>query len=437
MDEFAWRPLLYGTCIALLLVGGVRAEEAVSTDSTQSQRPSLRLAKTPCSATAQTVEAVRWMSKRRQFTLRGVPYGVTGLPFAFFSPNTGWNYGVRLHWADYRRRPYRYKLTLHVHLSSEGKLKNRLRLKVPRISGTGFGFRLEFIRGRNLRTRYYGLGNHSEFNRDFVDAKSDYFKDENYYYYVLERDPRILLSLLRHLYGPVSMSVGMGLERIDVDQRGEEAFYLEKGTPDGVVDGFSGFISATRSWDTRDDEVVPHRGFFQEWSYESARNSLLGLFFEQIDFSRITLTNAYYIPLSARWNFSHRMVVETLSGAVPLYAYGEIGGSRRVKGLGGSDSLRGFDTQRFTDDTRFFSNAELRYQIYNMVFYRQDIECLGVVFFDAGRVWPDLDQIGLSGMHISGGGEIRLVWDADFVIRVGLGRGGEQTNRWLSLGQNF
>ena len=427
-----WRPLLHGTCLAVLLGGGAWAQEATRADSMRG--PRLR---TPRSATAQTVEAVRWMSKRRQFTLRGVPYGVTGLPFAFYSPNTGWNYGIRLHWADYRRRPYRYRLTLHVHRSTEGKLKNRVRLKVPRISGTGFGLRLEFIRGRNLRTRYYGLGNNSVFNRDFTDAKSDLFKDENYYYYVLDRDPRILLSLLRQLYGPVSMSVGLGLERIEVEPRGEQAFYLERGTPDGVVDGFSGFISATINWDTRDDEVVPRRGMFLEWSYESARNSLLGLFFEQIDFRRITLTSAYYIPLTRRWNFSHRLVVETLSGAVPLYAYGEIGGSRRVKGLGGSDSLRGIDTQRFTDDARFFSNAELRFQLYELLFYRQHIEWQAAAFVDAGRVWSGLDELGLAGMHFSGGGELRLVWDADFVIRVGLGAAGEQADVWLSLGQNF
>ena len=35
---------------------------------------------------------------------------------------------MRLHWADYRRRPYRYKLTLHLQRSTEGKLKNRIRL---------------------------------------------------------------------------------------------------------------------------------------------------------------------------------------------------------------------------------------------------------------------------------------------------------------------
>ena len=432
------RFLTNGSCIVVLVFAeGAWGEAEVHVDSTHSRPSSPLLAKVSQSATEQTVEAVRWMAKRRQFTLRGIPYGVTGLPFVFLSPNTGWNWGARVHWADYRSQPYLYKLTLHVQQSSEGKLKNRVRLKVPQISGTGFGLGLELVRERNLRTRYYGLGNDSSFNRDFVEPNSADFRDENYYYYILERNPRILVSLFRQLYGPVSMSVGFGLERVDVDQRGTQAFYLERGTPDGVIDGFSGFISATLQWDTRDDEVVPRRGFLQEWSYESARNSLLALFFEPIDFSRVTLTNAYYIPLLPRVNFSHRLVLEVLSGEVPLYAYSEIGGSRRVKGLGGSDSLRGFDTQRFTDDVRFFSNIELRYQLYDIWFYGQYIEWQGMVFFDSGRVWPDLDQIGWSGMHISGGVGVRMVWDADLIIRLGTGVADEQMDVWLSLGQNF
>ena len=430
--------LLNYSCIGVLLFAGSSwGEGAVRVDSTDNQSPAPLLAKVSQSATEQTVEAVRWMAKRRQFTLRGIPYGVTGLPFAYLSPNTGWNWGTRVHWADYRHQPYLYKLTLHVQLSSEGKLKNRVRLRVPRISGTGFGLRIELVRERNIRTRYYGLGNKSTFNRDFIKPSSVDFKDENYYYYILERNPRVLVSLFRQLYGPASMSVGFGLERVDVDQRGTQAFYLERGTPDGVIDGFSGFISATLQWDTRDDEVMSRRGLFQEWSYESARNSLLALFFEPIDFSRVTLTNAYYIPLSPRMNFSHRLVLEVLSGEVPLYAYGEMGGSRRVKGLGGSDSLRGFDTQRFTDDVRFLSNVELRYQLYDIWFYGQYVEWQGVVFFDAGRVWPDLDQIGWSGMHVSGGSGVRMVWDTDLVVRMGAGVADEQVDVWLNLGHNF
>ena len=429
--------LLNGSCIGVLFAVSAWGEGAVRVDSTHSQPSAPLLAKVSLSATEQTVEAVRWMAKRRQFTLRGIPYGVTGLPFAYLSPNTGWNWGARVHWADYRRQPYLYRLTVHVQQSSEGKLKNRVRLRVPRISGAGFGLRMEFVRERNIRTRYYGLGNDSSFNRDFIKPSSADFKDENYYHYILERNPRVLVSLFRQLYGPASMSVGFGLERVDVDQRGTQAFYLERGTPDGVIDGFSGFISATFQWDTRDDEVMPRQGIFQEWSYESARNSLLALFFEPIDFSRVTWTNTYYIPLSSRMNLSHRLVLEALSGEVPLYAYGEIGGSRRVKGLGGSDSLRGFDTQRFTDDVRFLFNVELRYQLYDIWLFGQYVEWQGVVFFDAGRVWPDLHQIEWSGVHVSGGGGVRMVWDTDLVIRMGAGVANEQVDVWLNLGHNF
>ena len=93
-----------------------------------------------------------------------------------------------------------------------------------------------------------------------------------------------------------------------------------------------------------------------------------------------------------------------LAGEIPLYAYGEIGGSRRVKGLGGSDSLRGFDTQRFTDDVRFFSNLEARYKVHSMWFAGQYLEWYGAGYVDTGRVWPDLADVGLGGMHVSAGG---------------------------------
>jgi outer membrane protein assembly factor BamA len=395
------------------------------------------LVRAPLTATEQTVGAVRWMAKRRQFTLRGTPYGVTGLPFVFYSPNTGWNYGTRLHWADYRRRPYRYKLTLHVQKSSAGKVKNRLRLKVPRISGTGFGLRLEASLERNLRTRYYGLGNDSVNDKSLLDRKSPDYKDENYYHYILKEDPRLILSLLRHIYGPVSMSTGLGLERTDVDPLGRKAFYLDQGTPDGVKDGFTGFLSLTLEWDSRDDETVPSSGVFHEWSYQSSRNSVIGLFFREINFQRYTFTDTRYLSHSSRLSFAHRAVFEVLAGEIPLYAYGEIGGTHRVKGLGGNQSLRGFDTQRFTDDVRFFSNAEVRYQLHSMCFFKQYLEWYGVAYLDTGRVWPDLADAGVSGMHWSSGGGLRLSWDRDFVIRFGVGYSSEQVDMFMALGNSF
>jgi len=163
----------------------------------------------PVAATGQTA---RWVSKRRQFNLLGVPYGFTGLPIVFPSANTGFNYGFKVNWVDYRRKPYRYKVTVYWVQSTEGRYTYAVRLKVPRISGTGFGLRLQASSLNDIRARYYGLSNDSVNNQDFLDPDHADFRDENYYYYVLNL-PRFIFSLLRHIHGPVAMSAGFGLEK--------------------------------------------------------------------------------------------------------------------------------------------------------------------------------------------------------------------------------
>lgn len=410
-----------------LLVQAARGEEIREDTLRQKppEGPSILSKEAPKVIAEQTVETMRWLAKRRQFTLNDIPYGFTGLPIFYYSFDTGWNYGTRLQLTDYRRRPYRYRLTLQLLNSTQDRSDSFVRLKVPRISGTGFGVFLLISDQRDIRVRYYGLGNDSQYVKAFVDRHSPRFKDENYYLYVL-RKPRFVFSLLRQLWGPISTSYGFGLEQTTVHPRGRASFYIDQGTPDGVKDGVTGFVSMTLSWDTRDDEIIPTQGTFHEWSYENSRNSVLGLFFEEIDFRRTTITDARYFPLTERLNLAHRTIFENLSGSVPLYAYGEIGGGRRIKGLGGGDSLRGYDTQRFTDNVRLFTNTELRYQWRAVRFYRQYLELIGVAFLDAGRVWPNLESLTLRGMHFTGGIGLRLYWNVDFVIRLEIGFSREQ-----------
>ena len=429
---------LWSLVLALFWSRADGAEEAAR-DSTEKAPPSLSevLGKVnPKAATDQTVEVVRWLAQRRQLTLNGVDYGFTGLPFLYYSPNTSWNYGARVQWADYSRRPYRYKFTIHLHRSSEGRRNFYTRLKVPQISGTGFGLQLILRLQRDLRTRYYGLGNLSKFNQDYTSPGHDDFKDENYYFYTLER-PRLIFTLIRRIAGPLSMAANFGLERTDISARGRTALYTVEGTPDGVKDGVTGLVGLSLNWNTRDDEIIPREGSFHEWSYETSRNSILSLFFEEIDFRRYTFTDAHYYPLSRRLNLAHRMVFEVLEGSIPLYAFGEIGGSRRVKGLGGSDNLRGFDTQRFTDNIRFFSNTELRYLLGFTRLYKQYLEWHGIFFADTGRVWPSLARVEPTAFHLTGGAGFRLYWNSDFVIRLDFGFSSEQSNMGIKLRNIF
>ena len=368
-------------------------------------------------------DVVTWLAKLRQVTIAGAPYGVTGLPIVYYSRHAGWNYGAHLQLADYRRRPYRYKFILHAVRSTEGKVDYFFRLKVPRISGTHFGMLLEGSMEHNLRAHYYGRGNNTA--NKFIDPSGKKVEDEEYYAYNLD-EPRFIFSLLRQLYGPLSMSMGLGMERTDIKPRGQRSFYRDAGTPDGVVGGSTGYISATIEWDTRDDEVMPLLGTYHEWSYESSRNSLLGFFLEQIDFQRYTFTDARHWLFSERFTMGHRTVFEVLTGSIPLYAYGEIGGSRRLKGLGGGDVLRGFDSQRFTDNVRFFTNTEARYLLCTTHWFRQHLEWKGILFMDTGRVWRRLQEVGPDGLHMTAGVGGRVYWNADFVIRVDLGFSAEQ-----------
>jgi hypothetical protein len=421
----------------LCLACAAGAEEDIA-DSTSQEGISASVKAQLTATTDQTVDVVKWLSKRRQLTFNGVPYGFTGLPFLYISPNrdSEWNYGFHIRWRDYRRRPYRYRLTLRVLQSTQGKVSNSLRLKVPNISGTGWGVQLLLENKHTLTARYYGLGNNSQYNERLTRESDPDFIDEDYYRYRLEA-PRFLVRLLRDIYDPVSMSVGLGLERTEVDKAGQRAFFAEAGVPDGVKDGTTGFVSLTMQWDSRDDDIIPKNGVFHEWSYETSRSSLLSLFFEEIDFRRYTFTDTRYWQLSDRLFAANRAIFEVLSGSVPLYAYGELGGSRRIKGLGGSDLLRGFDKQRFVDDVRFASNSELRYLFHSMTLYRQYLEWNAAIFVDSGRVWPDIGDVTPKAMHWTAGGGLRLYWDEDFVIRADIGISAEQTYYGLKVRNIF
>ena len=438
-----WLLNLTVLCLGHPLFAAATSADTTTTDSTSAEESRSRLEKVgglpdsivgavskanPVAATSQTVDMAKWMARRKQLSIGGHNFGFTGLPIIFYAPNNkSWSYGVRLQWAEYERPPYRYKITLNWVRSTEGRLSLFGRLKVPQISGTGFGVRLFVATNRDVRSRYYGVGNDTEFDPNLEDPGHADFIDENYYFYVLER-PRAIMSLLRHVHGPVSMSVGFGLERSEIQPRGARSFYLDDGAREGVIDGVTGFLSATLQWDSRDDPTIPKRGAFHEWSYETSRNSLIGLFFDEIDFERYTLTDSRYHPITERLNLANRVIFEALKGSVPLYAFGEIGGSRRTKGVGGGDNLRGFDSQRFTDNIRAITNTEFRYRLHNQRLKKQWLEWTGVFFVDGGQVSPGVSDLSLAGNHWSSGFGLRLYWNADFVIRLDMAFGSEQSN---------
>ncbi|MCC7263349.1 MAG: BamA/TamA family outer membrane protein [Candidatus Latescibacteria bacterium] len=382
-----------------------------------------------------TADWLRWLAKRRSFTWRGVPYGLTGLPVGYYSGLSGWNYGGRVKLTDYSRRPFRYKLTFNWVQSTRDRLDLFMRLRIPSLAGTQWGLNLQLDYYQGLRP-YYGLGNNTLYDPRLTDPGSSLFVNRDYYSYRIHK-PRMLFTLMRPIRYPFFIAAGFGLKHVDIRPPAQSSRLFEEQLF-SPGEGSSGLVGVMVRWDTRDDETLPRRGALHEWSYESAHNSLLGLLLPQIGFSRYTFSDIRFFPLTSRLNLANRAVFEIMQGTVPVDVMGDLGGLRRkIKGLGGDETLRGYDTNRFIDRVRYFSNTELRYTLRRQTLLRQYLEWTGVAFVDLGRVWPDLKSLTLAGIHLTGGGGVRAYWNEDFVASL---EGRFSTERRLlafSLGNIF
>jgi hemolysin activation/secretion protein len=121
------------------------------------------------------------------------------------------------------------------------------------------------------------------------------------------------------------------------------------------------------------------------------------------------------------------------------------GGARQVWGnfpaheaafLGGWDSLRGYETERFAGDAALWGSAELRAVLGRPnLLVRGDLGALA--FADAGRVY--LDDASPGGWHSSGGGGLFFSFDfqGTTVSSTALYARGETDKLRLQLGLPF
>lgn len=430
------RPWCLGLGLLLLGAGGRGAAETragLSSDTLAWWDAGQPVKMSPGSRT--TADWLRWLAKRKSFVWRGVPYGLTGLPMGRYSGLSGWNYGGRLKLTDYSRRPFRYKLILNWVQSTRNRLDLSMRLRVPSLAGTQWGLNLQLDYYQGLRP-YYGVGNDTPYDPHLTDPHSPFFIDKNYYAYRIQK-PRLLFTVMRPVRYPFFVAVGFGLKHVDIRPPERTSRLFEDRSFDLGV-GNSGLLGVMLRWDTRDDEILPRRGTLHEWSYETSHNSLLGLLLPNIGFSRYTLTDIRFFPLTPRLNLANRAVFEVIQGQVPVDVMGDLGGLRsKIPGLGGDATLRGYDTNRFTDQVRYFSNTELRYTLGSQRLFRQYLEWTGVAFVDLGRVWPDLKALTPAGMHLTGGGGLRAYWNEDFVISMESRFSAQQRILAFSLGNIF
>jgi outer membrane protein assembly factor BamA len=168
--------------------------------------------------------------------------------------------------------------------------------------------------------------------------------------------------------------------------------------------------------DTRDDEVVPRRGFWDE--VDLRLSPAIGSFMPYA-YGEILGIGRMYVPFGPRVVFAARGLVDLLFGQPPFFQLTEYLDSYAIGGISG---VRGIPAQRYYGKIKLIGNAEVRVDVVKFNAFNKPFGFSVVGFFDAGRLWadwssqPQLDGTGL-GLHWGTGGGIRFHQGTSFVIR--------------------
>jgi outer membrane protein assembly factor BamA len=308
--------------------------------------------------------------------------------------------------------------------SDKGREKHGLGIDIPHAFDGEFRVRGGVRYDRDIGFLYYGIGNNTPYDPAAT--------PDNPLYQNVRAGPSFNLELLRYVGGNVRLGPILGLKWTDVSS--PSTSLLEQQKPLGIQGGRTHYLGLALIYDTRDFEPYPTKGDVHELYFYVYNHWLTS---SNYDFLRFTYTYLRFIELHKRLILAHRTLFETMTGNVPYFELGGVGGSNPAIGFGGDRYLRGYDSDRFIDKIKFVMGFELRWDPVTFVFARQEIS-LGVVpFVDFGRVWPKLWPIDLGAFHASMGYGLRMIWNSRFIIRADYAINSEGTSVIVNLGSSF
>jgi len=111
--------------------------------------------------------------------------------------------------------------------------------------------------------------------------------------------------------------------------------------------------------DTRDHEAVARSGSWTELLVQRHVRSFGG----EADFTRWTIADRRFVPVTSSFTFANRVLVQDVRGDAPPHELVRIQSSfREQEGLGGAKTVRGLPQNRYVGDALVLWNAELRWE---------------------------------------------------------------------------
>jgi hypothetical protein len=347
-------------------------------------------------------------------------WGASYYPFPLKGPNDQLSVALIYHFAQpadyYDRVAFARSLSFEGRANASGSRMLVARFKAPRLAR---GWRLQVEAGavRENRYGYFGLGNETEETEDPP--------SENRW---IDRVSRTRLyakaEVTRHVTGRLHLAVAGSMTDAQFRRLpGLTKFAADFPQEPGDVD----FLGQVRLVvDTRDNEIVPSRGFFGEAGVEigSAGPGYTGVY---------GIANGLFPPWEGAV-IAGRLLGRTIQSDAPLDARSTLHAwERAIPLLGGPESHRAFVYGRYTGRQVLLGNLEFRQDILNFGDYGA---FTGLAFIDAGMV-QEVPELEANTWHFGGGVGLAMRILRSTVLQFNFAMGGDGFQFSMGTGWAF
>ena len=347
------------------------------------------------------------------------------LPAISYNSDLGLIAGGITSWYNYKDNiyPFYSYITLAGVLSTKGLASFSLIYDKPFAFGKDMRFTGEVFTARFFEDAYFGVANYAKITDTPPDLPLFYqFQSFTLGFRSNARLPLLKLESNKQL--DVNLIVNF---RYETPWDNGNNRLISREQPLGITGGRTSMLGFGIIWEGRDSEFQPSRGNYYESRIEIG-NTIWGSSYNLLVIENEARQYATF-HLIKDVTFATRLFSRFTTGDVPYW---------KLSYAGDEETLRGYESRRFSDDNVIYLNTELRTWLFNI----PDTQARfgGTLFIDTGRTFANGDAFSVITDDLKttfGFGALASFFTPDFIIRGDFGFSEEGLGVYFTTGYMF
>lgn len=347
------------------------------------------------------------------------------LPAISFNSDLGLLAGGITSWYNYQGDlyPFYSYVTIAGIISTKGLASFSLLYDKPQAFGKDLRLTTEVYTSRFFEDAYFGIANYSK----ITDTPTDLPLYYQFQSFTVGFRSNVRLPLIKtDSYKQLDANFILNFRYETPWDNGNDRLIAQE-QPLGFNGGRTTMIGAGLIWEGRNSEFQPTSGNYLATRIEIGQNlwaSSYNLVVLENDLRQYVTFN-----LLREVTFATRIFSRFTSGEVPYW---------KLSYAGDEETLRGYESRRFSDDHVLFLNTELRTWLFSIP--NSNVRFGGTLFMDAGRTFAKNDAINIILDDLKttfGFGALASFFTPDFILRGDFGFSKEGLGVYFTTGFMF